>query len=115
VAAPEDAQADVAIDADIHLALLGRTLTTGDRRVRQAVAGRALLALRAQRMAAQALDAQRGADATKLRSALLSVVRHDHDLHTEAATVGEVASQLFDRRCSTAARGRSWRIGARCT
>ncbi|MGH3574880.1 MAG: sensor histidine kinase, partial [Pseudonocardiaceae bacterium] len=92
--APEDADADVAIDADVHLSLLGRTLTAGDRRVLQAVAGQALLALRAQRMAAKARDAQRRAEATELRSALLSAV--GHDLRTPLTSIKAAASSLRD-------------------
>ena len=94
VAAPEDAEADVAIDADVHLALRGRTLSSGDRRVLQAVAGQALLALHAQRMAAQARDAQRRAEATELRSALLSAV--GHDLRTPLTAIKAAASSLRD-------------------
>jgi two-component system sensor histidine kinase KdpD len=62
--------------------------------VLQAVAGQALLALRAQRMAAQALDAQRRAEATELRSALLSAV--GHDLRTPLTSIKAVASTLRD-------------------
>jgi two-component system sensor histidine kinase KdpD len=94
VSAPEAADADVAIDDDVHLSLRGRTLTPRDRRVLQAVAGQALLALRAQRMAAQALDAQRRAEATELRSALLSAV--GHDLRTPLTSIKAVASTLRD-------------------
>jgi two-component system sensor histidine kinase KdpD len=77
VAAPETATTDVTIRADLHLALLGRPLTAGERRVLQAVAGQVHLALQAHRLAIQALDAQRRAEATELRSALLSAVGHD--------------------------------------
>jgi two-component system, OmpR family, sensor histidine kinase KdpD len=94
VAAPHDADADVAIDADVHLSLRGRTLTVGDRRVLQTVAGQALLALRAQRMAAQARDAQRRAEATELRSALLSAV--GHDLRTPLTSIKAAVSSLRD-------------------
>lgn len=93
-AAPDDADTDVAIDPDVHLALLGRTLTAGDRRILQAVAGQALLALRAQRMAVQALDAQRRAEATELRSALLSAV--GHDLRTPLTSIKAAVSSLRD-------------------
>ena len=94
VATPQDADADVAIDADVHLSLSGRTLTVGDRRVLQAVAGQALLALRAQRMAGQARDAQRRAEATELRSALLSAV--GHDLRTPLTSIKAAVSSLRD-------------------
>jgi two-component system sensor histidine kinase KdpD len=94
VAAPHDADTDAAIDADVHLSLRGRTLTVGDRRVLQTVAGQALLALRAQRMAAQARDAQRRAEATELRSALLSAV--GHDLRTPLTSIKAAVSSLRD-------------------
>jgi two-component system, OmpR family, sensor histidine kinase KdpD len=94
VAAPHDADTDVAIDADVHLSLRGRTLTVGDRRVLQTVAGQALLALRAQRMATQARDAQRRAEATELRSALLSAV--GHDLRTPLTSIKAAVSSLRD-------------------
>ena len=94
-AAPDSADVDVTIDADVHLLLIGRSLTAGDRRVLQAVAGQALLALRAQRMAAQALDAQRRAEATELRSALLSAV--GHDLRTPLTSIKAATSTLRDR------------------
>ncbi len=94
VATPQGADADVAIDADVHLSLSGRTLTVGDRRVLQAVAGQALLALRAQRMAGQARDAQRRAEATELRSALLSAV--GHDLRTPLTSIKAAVSSLRD-------------------
>jgi two-component system sensor histidine kinase KdpD len=94
VATPQDADTDVAIDADVHLSLSGRTLAAGDRRVLHAVAGQALLALRAQRMAGQARDAQRRAEATELRSALLSAV--GHDLRTPLTSIKAAVSSLRD-------------------
>jgi two-component system sensor histidine kinase KdpD len=94
VTAPEDAEVDVALDANVHLALRGRTLSSGDRRVLHAVAGQALLVLQAQRMAAQARDAQRRAEATELRSALLSAV--GHDLRTPLTAIKAAASSLRD-------------------
>jgi two-component system, OmpR family, sensor histidine kinase KdpD len=94
VAVPEEADADVRIDTDVHLALVGRTLSAGDQRMVQAAAGQALLALRTQRMAARALDAQRRAEATELRSALLSAV--GHDLRTPLTSIKVAASGLRD-------------------
>src|SRR5215210_7003686 len=55
----------------------GRVLTAAERHVLRGVAGQALLALRAQRLAAEAVEARRRAEATELRSALLSAVGHD--------------------------------------
>jgi len=69
---PEDAEVDVEVDHDIHLIGQGRTLAAGDRRVLETVGGQALLALRGQRMTADAAEAHRKAEGAELRSALLS-------------------------------------------
>ncbi|RJQ78399.1 sensor histidine kinase [Amycolatopsis panacis] len=74
---PDEADVDVAVTADVHLTLLGRTLPAADRQVLEAVAGQALLALRQQRMAAAAAAAERKAEATELRTTLLSALGHD--------------------------------------
>ncbi|WP_243867338.1 sensor histidine kinase [Actinophytocola oryzae] len=75
--APDDADVDVVVTPDVHLALRGRALPAETRGVLETVAGQALLALRQQRMAAEAATAKRRADATELRTALLSAVGHD--------------------------------------
>ncbi|MGW4484215.1 DUF4118 domain-containing protein [Amycolatopsis sp. NPDC004368] len=74
---PDEADVDIAVTADVHLTLRGRALPAADRRVLEAVAGQALLALRQQRMAAAAAEAERKAEATELRTTLLSAVGHD--------------------------------------
>jgi two-component system sensor histidine kinase KdpD len=74
---PDEADVDVAVTEDVHLTFRGRALPAADRRVLEAVAGQALLALRQQRMAAVAAKAERKAEATELRTALLSAVGHD--------------------------------------
>ncbi|MEV6878010.1 DUF4118 domain-containing protein [Amycolatopsis sp. NPDC051128] len=74
---PDEADVDVAVTADVHLTLRGRALPATDRRVLEAVAGQALLALRQQRAAAAAARAERKAEATELRTTLLSAVGHD--------------------------------------
>ncbi|MBB4685351.1 sensor histidine kinase [Amycolatopsis jiangsuensis] len=74
---PDAADVDIAVTADVHLTLRGRALPAADRRVLEAVAGQALLALRQQRMAAAAAAAERKAEATELRTTLLSAVGHD--------------------------------------
>lgn len=74
---PDDADVDVPVTADVHLTLRGRPLPAADRRVLEAAAGQALLALRQQRMAAAAASAERKAEATELRTALLSALGHD--------------------------------------
>ncbi|MEW2502194.1 MULTISPECIES: sensor histidine kinase KdpD [unclassified Amycolatopsis] len=74
---PDEADVDIAVTADVHLTLRGRALPAANRRVLEAVAGQALLALRQQRMAAAAAEAERKAEATELRTTLLSAVGHD--------------------------------------
>ncbi|RZS39315.1 two-component system sensor histidine kinase KdpD [Herbihabitans rhizosphaerae] len=74
---PDEADVDVAVTPDVHLALRGRALPAADRTVLEAAAGQALMALRQQRMAADAAEARRHAEATELRTALLSAVGHD--------------------------------------
>lgn len=74
---PDDADVDVVVTPDVHLALRGRALPAETRGVLETVAGQALLALRQQRMAADAAEAKRRAETTELRTALLSAVGHD--------------------------------------
>jgi two-component system sensor histidine kinase KdpD len=74
---PDEGDADIPVTADVHLTLRGRALPAADRRVLEAAAGQALLALRQQRMAAAAAQAERKAETTELRTALLSAVGHD--------------------------------------
>jgi len=77
ITSPEEAEVDVAVDHGLHLVMSGRVLTGAERHVLRGVAGQALLALRAQRLAAEAVEAGRRAETTELRSALLSAVGHD--------------------------------------
>jgi two-component system sensor histidine kinase KdpD len=74
---PDEADVDVPVTPDVHLALRGRTLPATDRRVLEAAAGQALLTLRQQRAATEADEAKRRAETTQLRTALLSAVGHD--------------------------------------
>ena len=91
---PEDADVDVEVDQDIHLIGQGRPLAAGDRRVLETVGGQALLALRGQRMAADAAEAHRKAEGAELRSALLSAV--GHDLRTPLTSIKAAAGSLRD-------------------
>ncbi|SES36553.1 Histidine kinase-, DNA gyrase B-, and HSP90-like ATPase [Lentzea albida] len=92
---PDEADADVAVTSDIHLALKGRTLPASDQRVLEAAAGQALMALRQQRMAEETRDAQRKVETTELRTALLSGV--GHDLRTPLTSIKAAIGSLRDR------------------
>ncbi|MEU6132771.1 DUF4118 domain-containing protein [Saccharopolyspora sp. NPDC047091] len=94
-ARPDQSDVDIEVTADVHLALRrpdGRALPADDRTVLEAAAGQALVALRQQRMAADAAEAQREADANRLRTALLSAV--GHDLRTPLASIKASVSSL---------------------
>ncbi len=91
---PEQADVDVAVDPDTHLVGRGPSLASADRRLLDAVAGQTVLALRNQQVAAEAAEARRRADATELRTALLSAV--GHDLRTPLASIKTAAGSLRD-------------------
>ena len=93
-ARPEQADVDVAVEPDIHLIGHGRALAAAERRLLDAVAGQALLALRNRQFAADAAETRRRADATELRTALLSAV--GHDLRTPLASIKAAAGSLRD-------------------
>ena len=105
---PEQADVDVAVEPGIHLVGRGRALAAADRRLLDAVAGQALLALRNQQIAAEAAEAHRRADATELRTALLSAV--GHDLRTPLASIKAAAGGLRDPHAA-AVRRRPRRAG----
>jgi two-component system sensor histidine kinase KdpD len=90
--APDDADVDVAVTPNVHLALRGRALPAETRGVLETVAGQALLALRQQRMAAEAAEAKRLAETTELRTALLSAV--GHDLRTPLTSIKAAVGSL---------------------
>lgn len=91
---PDDADIDVPVTADVHLALRGRALPAADRRALEAAAGQALLALRQQRMTTHAARAQQRAEATELRTAILSAV--GHDLRTPLTSIKAAIGSLRD-------------------
>jgi two-component system sensor histidine kinase KdpD len=91
---PDTADIDVAVTPQVHLAIRGRPLAAADQQVLEAAAGQALLALRQQRAAAQAIAAQRRAETTELRTALLSAV--GHDLRTPLTSIKAAAASLRD-------------------
>lgn len=89
---PDEADVDVAVTPDVHLALRGRALPADTRGVLETVAGQALLALRQQRMRREAVEAKRHAETTELRTALLSAV--GHDLRTPLTSIKAAVGSL---------------------
>ncbi|WP_433285947.1 DUF4118 domain-containing protein [Pseudonocardia sp. CA-142604] len=94
-ARPEQADVDVAVEPDVHLVGRGTPLPAADQRLLEAVGGQALLALRNQQATREVAEAHRRADATELRSALLSAL--GHDLRTPLASIKASANSLRDR------------------
>jgi two-component system sensor histidine kinase KdpD len=74
---PGDADVDVPVTDALSLALVGRPLPAGDRRVLGAFAAYAAVALEQQRLAAEAEAARPIAAADRMRTALLTAVSHD--------------------------------------
>jgi two-component system, OmpR family, sensor histidine kinase KdpD len=94
---PDQADTDIPVtdgDIGVRLALLGRAVTAADQLILQAAAGQALLALRQQRMATEAADAQRQAHAAALRTSLLSAL--GHDLRTPLTSIKAAVASLRD-------------------
>ncbi|MFC4590763.1 sensor histidine kinase [Sphaerisporangium corydalis] len=74
---PGSADSDVTIDEDLVLAVRGRLLDAADRRVLEAFAAEAAVALRQERLREQAERARPLAEADRMRTALLAAVSHD--------------------------------------
>nr|WP_236751017.1 DUF4118 domain-containing protein [Actinoalloteichus hymeniacidonis] len=89
-----EADTEVAVNPEVRLVLRGRVLPASDQLVLEAAAGQALLALRQQRMVVETQDAQRRADATGLRTALLASL--GHDLRTPLTTAKTALASLRD-------------------
>ncbi len=89
---PDDADVDVPITDTLSLALAGRPLPVGDRRVLGAFAAYAKVALDQQRLAAEAEAAKPIAAADKMRTALLAAV--SHDLRTPLASAKAAVTSL---------------------
>ncbi|MEV0831443.1 sensor histidine kinase KdpD [Nonomuraea rubra] len=75
--APAVADADVRINDRLVLAARGRLLDASDRRVLEAFAAEAAVALRQERLQREAEQAKPLAEADKMRTALLAAVSHD--------------------------------------
>jgi two-component system sensor histidine kinase KdpD len=91
---PGDADIDVPVDDRLTLALQGRVLDAADRRVVEAFAAQAAVALRQERLAAEAAAVTQLSAADKMRTALLSAVSHDlrTPLASAKAAVGSLRS-----------------------
>ncbi|HEX3964967.1 MAG TPA: sensor histidine kinase KdpD [Trebonia sp.] len=89
---PEDADVEVPVSGSLSLALKGRPLPAGDRRVLGAFAAYAGVALEQQRLAAEAEAAKPIAAADRMRTALLAAV--SHDLRTPLASAKAAVTSL---------------------
>ncbi|MBD2900169.1 DUF4118 domain-containing protein [Actinomadura nitritigenes] len=75
--APEEGDTEIPVGDDLALALRGRPLPAGDRRVLEAFAAQAAAALRRRRLEAEAERARPLEAVDRMRTALLSAVSHD--------------------------------------
>jgi two-component system, OmpR family, sensor histidine kinase KdpD len=89
---PEDADVEVPVADGLSLALQGRPIPAGDRRVLGAFAAYARVALEQQRLAAEAEAAKPIAAADRMRTALLAAV--SHDLRTPLASAKAAITSL---------------------
>ncbi|MFD1940336.1 DUF4118 domain-containing protein [Nonomuraea mangrovi] len=89
---PGAGDTDVVIDEDLVLAVRGKLLDAADRRVLEAFAAEAAVALRHQRLTEEAEAARPLAEADKMRTALLAAV--SHDLRTPLASAKAAVESL---------------------
>ncbi|WP_190250470.1 ATP-binding protein, partial [Dactylosporangium sucinum] len=91
---PAEGQTEVPIDDEVSLVLRGHPLPAADRRLIEAFAAHAAIALRQQRLGEQAATAQSLEEVDKLRTALLSAVSHDlrTPLASAKAAIGSLRS-----------------------
>ncbi|NUP78388.1 MAG: sensor histidine kinase KdpD [Nonomuraea sp.] len=92
--APAVADTDVVISDDLVLAARGRLLDAGDRRVLEAFAAEAAVALLQERLQEEAELAKPLAEADKMRTALLAAV--SHDLRTPLSAAKAAVESLRD-------------------
>jgi two-component system, OmpR family, sensor histidine kinase KdpD len=95
---PSQADVEVPVDEDLVLALRGRPLDASDRRIVEAFAAQAAVALRQERLAAAAAAAKPLAEADKMRTALLAAV--SHDLRTPLASAKAAVTSLRSKEVS---------------
>ncbi|HTF11758.1 MAG TPA: ATP-binding protein, partial [Asanoa sp.] len=89
---PAEGSGDVPIGDDLALVLRGSTLEASDRRILEAFAAQAAIALRQQRLTEQAAEALPLAEADRMRTALLAAV--SHDLRTPLASAKAAVTSL---------------------
>ncbi len=90
--APGAGDVDVPVDDEVSLVLCGQILAAADRRVVEAFAAQAAVALRQERLAERAAAASLLGETDRLRSALLSAV--SHDLRTPLASAKAAVASL---------------------
>jgi two-component system sensor histidine kinase KdpD len=90
--APGEGDTAVPVDDDIVLTLRGRPLAAEDRRIVEAFAAQAALALRQERLTEEAAKAKPLREADKMRTALLAAV--SHDLRTPLASAKAAVASL---------------------
>jgi two-component system sensor histidine kinase KdpD len=86
---------EVKVNDELRLRFTGRTLQASDRRIVEAFAAQAAVALHQERLAAEAATAKSLAEADKLRTALLAAV--SHDLRTPLASAKAAVASLRSR------------------
>jgi len=89
---PAAGDAEVRVDDELTLVLRGRVLPAADRRIVQAFAAQAAVALRQERLTEEAAAARPIAEADRLRTALLAAV--SHDLRTPLASAKAAVTSL---------------------
>ncbi|TLP66604.1 sensor histidine kinase [Microbispora triticiradicis] len=89
---PAAADTDVVVDEELTLAVRGRLLEAADRRVLEAFAAEAAVALRQRRLREEADQARPLAEADRMRTALLAAV--GHDLRTPLASARAAVESL---------------------
>jgi two-component system sensor histidine kinase KdpD len=91
-AAPGEGDVDVPVDDDLALVLRGHPLPAEDRRLVEAFAAQAAVALRQERLTEEAAKAGPLAEADRMRTALLAAV--SHDLRTPLASAKAAVTSL---------------------
>ncbi|MDT4994267.1 MAG: two-component system, OmpR family, sensor histidine kinase KdpD [Actinoplanes sp.] len=87
-----EADAEVKVDDDLTMLLRGHALEASDRRIVEAFAAQSAVALRQERLTAEAAAAKPLAEADRLRTALLAAV--SHDLRTPLASAKAAVASL---------------------